>query len=80
MADIRSSLVQIHQDVLDVTNQALKVSVVADSTGGGGAEAEMLTFPQLSMLATRLHHHLAQMASLQVHRLTQKTLQPSVYQ
>lgn len=41
MADIRSSLVQIHQDVLDVTNQALKVSVVADSTGGGGGDVNL---------------------------------------
>lgn len=29
MADNKSSLVQIHQDVLDVTNQSLKVSVVS---------------------------------------------------
>jgi hypothetical protein len=35
-ADSRSSLVQIHQSVLDETNQSLKVSVVSGGGGGGG--------------------------------------------
>lgn len=34
MADKKSSLVQIHQDVLDVANQALKVSIINDSDNG----------------------------------------------
>lgn len=36
IADSRSSLVQIHQSVLDVANQSLKVSVVSGGGGGGG--------------------------------------------
>jgi hypothetical protein len=36
MADKKSSLVQIHQDVLDVDAQALKVAVVSGGGGGGG--------------------------------------------
>ena len=32
MADIKSSLVQIAQDTLDTTNQAVKVSMVANAT------------------------------------------------
>lgn len=35
MADNKSSLVQIHQDVLDVALQSLKVSVVSGGGGGG---------------------------------------------
>lgn len=38
-ADDKSSLVQIHQSVLDVTNQSLKVSVVSDTSGGGGGSS-----------------------------------------
>jgi hypothetical protein len=34
-ADKRSSLVQIHQSVLDVSNQALNVAVVSGGAGGG---------------------------------------------
>lgn len=39
MADNKSSLVQIHQDVLDVATQSLKVSVVSDTSGGGGGSS-----------------------------------------
>ena len=36
MADKRSSLVQIHQDILDVDAQAIQVAVVSGGGGGGG--------------------------------------------
>jgi len=41
MADRKSSLVQIHQDVLDVANQALQVAVVSGGGGSGGGDVNL---------------------------------------
>lgn len=41
MADKKSSLVQIHQDVLDEASQSLKVSVVSGGGGGGGGDVNL---------------------------------------
>jgi hypothetical protein len=41
MADNKSSLVQIAQDILDESSQSIKVSVVAGGGGGGGGDVNL---------------------------------------